>query len=220
MAIKWTDEIEGMLGTVPDQKIADKFGMSPASICERRKGLGIPSYGHNEGVQWTPKTDGLLGTRPDRKLARKLGLSRQTVMYRRQELGISSYRKRLRVLPEGLPSWSYEAARIYQQHRKHKEAGLVDTLTYDQWLFACRWFENRCAYCDQHAFLTEDHLVPVSKKGPRTVSNIVPACQSCNSSKRDRVAHLWIYEKFGVPEGREIVERIVAYLTEVSKEVE
>lgn len=217
MTICWTPEMSTLLGAIPDQEIADRFGISASSVCARRKELGIPSVGHNEGVRWTSEMDNLLGTIPDRKLARQLGLSKQTVMYRRQALGIFSWREQNRVVPKELPWWSRQARRIYTKRRRHQEAGLVNTLTYQQWLSACRWFDNCCAYCGEKAFLTEDHLVPVSDKGPRTALNIVPACQSCNSSKRDKPAHIWIYQKFGMKEGKEIVDRIVNYLTVVQK---
>ena len=34
--------------------------------------------------------------------------------------------------------------------------------------------------------LTMDHITPISKGGAHTASNIVPACQSCNSKKNNR----------------------------------
>jgi 5-methylcytosine-specific restriction endonuclease McrA len=45
-------------------------------------------------------------------------------------------------------------------------------------------FEGRCAYCPAVA-TTWDHLVPVSKGGRTVPGNMVPACASCNSRKRD-----------------------------------
>lgn len=55
-------------------------------------------------------------------------------------------------------------------------------------------FEGRCAYCPRPA-QTWDHLVPVSKGGETRHGNVVPACKSCNSRKRDRdVAEFLIAE--------------------------
>jgi HNH endonuclease len=43
---------------------------------------------------------------------------------------------------------------------------------------------NRCAYCGKSSErLTKDHMVPLARGGIHDVSNIVPACLSCNTSK-------------------------------------
>lgn len=55
-------------------------------------------------------------------------------------------------------------------------------------------FEGRCAYCSRPAE-TWDHIVPVSKGGDTTPGNVVPACRSCNSSKKDRDLDEWMAEK-------------------------
>lgn len=44
-------------------------------------------------------------------------------------------------------------------------------------------FDNACAYCGSKEALTLDHFIPLSKKGPDCLENIVPACLSCNCSK-------------------------------------
>jgi 5-methylcytosine-specific restriction endonuclease McrA len=41
----------------------------------------------------------------------------------------------------------------------------------------------RCVYCGQVRKLTKDHLMPVSRGGTDDISNIVPACTSCNLKK-------------------------------------
>ena len=47
-----------------------------------------------------------------------------------------------------------------------------------------------CAYCGQGvedgALLTLDHLRPVSKGGGHEATNLVTACQHCNSSRKNR----------------------------------
>lgn len=58
-------------------------------------------------------------------------------------------------------------------------------------------FDNCCAYCGkQHKAmdLQIEHFVPISKGGTHVLSNIVPACKPCNSSKTDHDAEAW-YER-------------------------
>jgi 5-methylcytosine-specific restriction endonuclease McrA len=50
---------------------------------------------------------------------------------------------------------------------------------------------NRCFYCRSEGVLTMDHVVPASRGGTHSVGNLVPACKSCNSSKRDRTIMEW-----------------------------
>ncbi len=195
--IKWTYEMDALLGTITDKAIARRFGIGRLAVNWRRRKLGIRALGHRVNTEWTDEMDALLGTLIDREVADKLGISGATVCRRRGELGIPVFKSPLK---EG----RYQVLRT-----------LRNDLTYKQWRFACDWFEDCCAYCGAKVFLTEDHLVPLSKEGPRTALNIIPVCWSCNSSKCDRTAHLWIYKKFGMDKGKEIVDRIVAYLTEV-----
>lgn len=46
-------------------------------------------------------------------------------------------------------------------------------------------FAGLCAYCSNDAE-TWDHIVPVSKGGRTEPGNMLPACASCNSRKKDR----------------------------------
>jgi len=49
-----------------------------------------------------------------------------------------------------------------------------------------------CAYgCGQIA-TTLDHVIPVKSGGLSVPGNVVPACKSCNSAKRDRDPWPWI----------------------------
>lgn len=52
-------------------------------------------------------------------------------------------------------------------------------------------FGGSCSYCSWGGAEAIDHVIPVSEGGRDDVSNIVPACRSCNSSKRDRTVLRW-----------------------------
>ena len=60
-----------------------------------------------------------------------------------------------------------------------------------------RWndFDNSCAYCGYKPLkaseLEVEHVQPISQGGPHTLSNIVPACKSCNMSKHKHDMIKW-----------------------------
>ena len=57
--------------------------------------------------------------------------------------------------------------------------------------FLCRKFGNACAYCGAKSKLHIDHWHPIYHGGTDTLGNLLPCCQSCNSSKRDREGRTW-----------------------------
>lgn len=83
-----------------------------------------------------------------------------------------------------------DRARIDDARRKARIAQVEDTLTVEQWQKVLRHFEYRCAYCDKDIrdSYTIDHVIPISAGGGNVISNVVCACLSCNSSKRERPA--------------------------------
>jgi 5-methylcytosine-specific restriction endonuclease McrA len=79
------------------------------------------------------------------------------------------------------------AAKAAQHRRRALFAQVENTLTAAQWREILVRFDNCCAYCGRAGRMTLDHVVPLSKGGGHTAANVVPACRSCNSSKRDRL---------------------------------
>lgn len=55
--------------------------------------------------------------------------------------------------------------------------------------------KEECIYCGAEESLTWDHIVPLDEGGPDVISNQVPACQSCNSSKGARDVIAWYRER-------------------------
>lgn len=49
-----------------------------------------------------------------------------------------------------------------------------------------------CCYCVEQKPLTLDHVIPLSKGGADAEHNIVPCCQSCNSSKNNTELVEWL----------------------------
>lgn len=52
-------------------------------------------------------------------------------------------------------------------------------------------FDSRCAYCPAAAE-SWDHIVPIATGGQTEPGNVVPACLTCNSSKKDADVFVWL----------------------------
>jgi len=55
-------------------------------------------------------------------------------------------------------------------------------------------FNNKCAYCGRSGKLVWDHVYPISKGGPHTVENLLPACEPCNLRKHAKLPLQWFAE--------------------------
>ena len=77
----------------------------------------------------------------------------------------------------------YGAAR-----RARKANAPINDFTAAQWREMQAAYDHRCVYCGKRAkgHLTQDHILALSQGGSHTLSNIVPACRSCNSRKGTR----------------------------------
>ena len=103
---------------------------------------------------------------------------------------------------KGRPEWRQDCKRCYNICRRENQTKKKHTdflgsqrrrgeenpeYTHQEWKEAVLFFGGECAYCGgtprKGQRLTRDHLEPVSEGGRTIQSNIVPACQSCNSSK-------------------------------------
>lgn len=75
--------------------------------------------------------------------------------------------------------------RLVTVRRANPPKAAIADFTPAQWASLQAAFHHCCAYCgiDAKGELTQDHITPLSKGGNHTLSNIVPACQSCNSKK-------------------------------------
>ena len=80
---------------------------------------------------------------------------------------------------------------FYAQKRRAMKELLPSTLNEQQWELIKQQFDNKCAYCGKGLPLAQDHFLALSKGGEYTINNIIPSCQSCNSSKRDKDFFMW-----------------------------
>jgi 5-methylcytosine-specific restriction endonuclease McrA len=64
--------------------------------------------------------------------------------------------------------------------------------TQDQWDCLVAEWNNRCAYCGIDAKLEADHVAPLSRGGKHDITNILPACGTCNRQKGARFVIEWL----------------------------
>ncbi len=107
-------------------------------------------------------------------------------------------------------------AQVGQARYAARGRGLSDELTRQEWLATLEWFGFTCAYCGvscEDRDLALDHYIPLTRGGPTTRANCIPACRACNSQKLGQdplTDHFWGYR--WDPAAK---DRIEAFLSEV-----
>jgi len=84
-----------------------------------------------------------------------------------------------------------ELSRRATQRRNALKRKLPATLTVSEWEFIKESFGFTCCYCGKKLPLVQEHYVAVANLGGYELGNIVPACQSCNSSKGAKLINDW-----------------------------
>jgi len=99
--------------------------------------------------------------------------------------------------PKGWPSRQPDRLREYNTERLARLNNCVmNDFTKDDWHWLLALFKYRCFYCLRPSNALEiDHIKPLLNGGSHTLSNIVPACRSCNAQKRTR--SLWNFAMAG-----------------------
>jgi 5-methylcytosine-specific restriction endonuclease McrA len=81
--------------------------------------------------------------------------------------------------------------RLYQAERRFRQATSGPGVSERDWLRLVRRYDGRCAYCNVQCDPHMDHVIPLKLGGRHSIGNILPACQSCNSSKGARLLYRW-----------------------------
>lgn len=94
------------------------------------------------------------------------------------------------------PQKAREIGRVHDGKRRAQKLKCADiTLTTIEWEHIKAQYQYKCAYCDKvPTLLTQDHVIPLSKGGLHTASNIVPACAHCNLVKGNRDVEYFLRE--------------------------
>lgn len=92
--------------------------------------------------------------------------------------------------------------RVHRWRRRALEAKAVGTFTWSEFMRVAQKFGYRCAYCGvKPGQLDPDHVVPLSRGGLNSTTNLLPACNQCNGDKRDLLLDEWAVdrERRGLP---------------------
>ncbi len=71
----------------------------------------------------------------------------------------------------------------------------VCDFTLVQWEHIKRSHGHCCHYCGAKTVLERDHVVPLTRGGSHTASNIVPACRKCNNRKGNKDYAVFVQER-------------------------
>lgn len=87
-----------------------------------------------------------------------------------------------------------KAIRVRRRGRQH------GSTSHYTWAEVMRLFikmDRRCAYCEQpvDGLPDPDHVVPLSRGGSNSMTNILPCCSPCNSDKRDLLLAEWAVDR-------------------------
>ena len=152
-----------------------------AAAAKRRKRRGIPER---------PRYD----DPPGHKTCRRCGIRKP----------VDNFSPEPRNTTDGLRSWCDECQndRTLEWHRANpakmnelkairREAVEVSTVTEREWCRLLNRFSGCCAYCGNRAKLSMEHVIPLTRGGSHSIGNLLPVCQSCNSSKNNRLLVEW-----------------------------
>ena len=86
---------------------------------------------------------------------------------------------------------AWHAMRLDAHHKRRAlKKGCEGSHTREEWADILNRYDLCCAYCGEQQTeerrLTRDHYISLTKGGSNYASNIVPACVSCNSKKKNR----------------------------------
>jgi 5-methylcytosine-specific restriction endonuclease McrA len=89
-----------------------------------------------------------------------------------------------------------EKSKEYDHRRraKLKQVG-GDGFTKEEWAQLKNDYNHLCAYCGKRKPLTIDHVVPIDRGGLHDISNMIPACKSCNSGKQAKPLLIYLLHR-------------------------
>lgn len=84
-----------------------------------------------------------------------------------------------------------------RSRRRGRQYGSTSHFTWSEFMRVFLVFNRCCAYCEVMIVgqPDPDHVVPLSRGGSNSITNILPACRVCNSDKRDLMLSDWAADR-------------------------
>jgi HNH endonuclease len=80
-------------------------------------------------------------------------------------------------------SRAVEAGRIRRARQRSADIRIVSER---DWERLVRRYGGMCAYCGTRPWEHRYHLIPIARGGRHSIGNLLPACATCNCSKKDK----------------------------------
>jgi len=102
---------------------------------------------------------------------------------------VNENREKRRVISNNWKKRNRDKCNALDRIRETRTSGAGGSHTAQEFRALCEQYNNRCLKCGRDDVpMTADHIIPVSRGGTSNIDNIQPLCQSCNSSKQDKIA--------------------------------
>lgn len=139
-----------------------------------------PGYERQKSQEWR-------AANPDR--ARELALQAYHRNHGKKKASRDANREALRARGRAWRLAHLEQDAAKSRRRFARKRGATGSHTLTQFRALCEQKGWLCTYCGcslTKRTVTEDHMVPITRGGSDDISNITPACVSCNSRKYTR----------------------------------
>lgn len=100
--------------------------------------------------------------------------------------------------------------RVTEEKRRSLKNNTESNYSAKSWMKTKEFFDFKCSYCGEAKKMTQEHFIPLSKGGSHTANNIIPSCQRCNSSKKNKDFFVWYSKSEFYDKARE--QKILLYL--------
>jgi hypothetical protein len=104
----------------------------------------------------------------------------------------------------------FQEPTMWKNHKKRVNGDVSMSKVLKENQYQLKEDRGVCTYCNQEAKTTFDHIVPRDSGGPDDISNMVPACQSCNSSKSNKNLLDW-HDEHEIPVDRVVLGKYLKH---------